>query len=156
LGGVLWCIRVALNALGGEPSALAGNLLFVVPLLFGAGLGGFYMDYWDRMATGFFVDLTLGIEEGVRISSFGFLILTLGLVVLGFATLKTEPLYRWNFLPLAIGTLTLFNVIVSSYDLLRTGISLLFGLGWLAWGILMLVDTRERRRNHRQIDADMR
>ncbi|CAN5602056.1 hypothetical protein BH24ACT20_BH24ACT20_05200 [soil metagenome] len=165
VGGVLWCLRVALDGFGGDPAAFAGRLLFVVPLLFCAGLAGFYVLYSARMrgegragfvqsfvglgflAAGFFADLTLGIEEGVRISSFGFIILTLGLVVLGFATLKTEPLYMWNFLPLAIGMLTLLNVIAGAYDLLRILISAIFGLGWLAWGILILVDPRETGEN---------
>ena len=123
-------------------------MLFVAPLLFGAGLAGFYARYSERMQgegrAGFaqafaglgFLTVGLGIEEGIRISSFGFLILTLGLVVLGFAMLRTEPLPIWNFLPLAIGMLTLLNVIVAGYDFLRVAISVLFGLGWLVWGRL--------------------
>ena len=158
VGGALWCLRVALDGIGDDPSAIAGRLLFVLPLLFGVGLAGFYARYSGRMrgegragfvqtfvglgflAAGFLMDLTLGIDEGIRISSFGFIILTLGLVLLGFATLKTEPLPMWNFLPLAIGMLTLFNVIAGGYDLLRVAISALFGLGWLAWGALILLD----------------
>ena len=160
-GGALWCLKMALDGIGGDPSTLAGRLLFVVPLLFGGGLAGFYARYSGRMrgegragfvqafvglgflTAGFLMDLTLGFDEGIRISSFGFIILTFGLVLLGFATLKTEPLPRWNFLPLAIGMLTLLNVIVGGYDILRIAISALFGLGWLLWGALILLDPRE-------------
>ncbi len=161
VGGVLWCLNIALDEIGGDPSTLAGRLLFVVPLLFGAGLAGFYARYSGRMrgegragfvqafvglsflAAGFLMDLTLGLEEGVKISSFGFIILTLGLVLLGFPMLKTEPLPMWNFLPLVLGMLTLFNVIAGGYDFLRIVISVLFGLGWLVWGMLIFLDTRE-------------
>ena len=160
-GGVLWCLKIALDGIGGDPSTFAERLLFFVPLLFGAGLAGFYARYSGRMrgegragfvqafvglaflAAGFLMDLTFGLEEGIRISSFGFIILTLGLVLLGFPMLKTEPLPMWNFLPLVLGMLTLFNVIVGGYDLLRIAISVLFGLGWLAWGVLIFVDNRQ-------------
>ena len=159
-GGLFWCLKIALDWIGGDPSTFAGRLLFIAPLLFGVGLAGFYARYSGRMrgegrsgfvqafvglgflTVGFILDLTVGIEEGIRISSFGFIILTLGLVVLGFAMLKTEPLPTWNFLPLAIGMLTLLNVIVAGYDSLRVGVSVLFGLGWLAWGALILLDHR--------------
>lgn len=160
-GGLLWCLRVALDGVGGDTSTLAGRSLFLVPLLFGAGLAGFYARYSGTMrgdgrggfvqtfvglgflAVGFFMDLTLGLEGGIRVSSFGFIILTLGLVLLGFATIKNEPLLTWNFLPLAIGTLTLFNVILGSYEALRVLISVLFGLAWIVWGTLVFLDTRE-------------
>lgn len=159
-GGALWCLNVVLDAIGG-PFTVTERLLFVLPLLFGAGLAGFYVLYSERMrgegragfvqafaglgflAAGFLMDLTIGVDEGSRISSFGFIILTLGLVLLGFATLKTEPLPLWNFLPLALGMLTLFNVIAGGYDLLRVAISALFGIGWIAWGALIFTDSRE-------------
>ncbi len=165
VGGVLWCLNVVLDRIGGDPATVAERLLFILPLLFGAGLAGFYVRYSGRMrgqgnagfvqgfvglaflAAGFLMDLTLGIEEGIRISSFGFIILTLGLVLLGFATLKTEPLPAGNFLPLALGMLTLFNVIAGGYDLLRVAISALFGLGWLVWGLLVFLDSRESERD---------
>lgn len=160
VGGIIWCLRIVLDEIGGDPSEFMGRLLFIAPLLFGVGLIGFYARYSERMrgegrtglvqafvglgflTVGFILDLTIGIEEGIQISSFGFIILTLGLVVLGFTMLKVEPLPMWNFLPLAIGMLTLLNVIVSGYDFLRVAISVLFGLGWLAWGALILLDTR--------------
>ena len=159
-GGALWCLNVVLNSIGG-PSTFTARLLFVLPLLFGAGLAGFYARYSGRMrgegragfvqafvglgflTAGFLMDLTIGLDEGVRISSFGFIILTLGLVLLGFPVLKIEPLPMWNFLPLALGMLTLLNVVATSYDLLRAAISVLFGLCWLAWGVLIFVDNRE-------------
>ncbi|MGB3683066.1 MAG: hypothetical protein WA990_11340, partial [Rubrobacteraceae bacterium] len=136
-GGVLWCLRVVLEEIGGDVSTLAGRLLFVLPVLFILGLAGFYVNYSGRMrgegragfvqavvglgflAAGFLISLTFGIEEGTRISSFGFIILTLGLVILGFVTLKTEPMPAWNFLPLALGMLTLVNVIATGYDSVR-------------------------------------
>ncbi|MGB3682755.1 MAG: hypothetical protein WA990_09755, partial [Rubrobacteraceae bacterium] len=64
-------------------------------------------------------------------------------VILGFVTLKTEPMPAWNFLPLALGMLTLVNVIATGYDSVRVAISILFGLGWLVWGTLILLDPRE-------------
>ncbi len=160
-GGALWCLKIVLDGIGGDPSTLAGRLLFVAPLFFGAGLAGFYTRYSGSMrgegragfvqafvglgflAAGFLMDLTIGLNEGIRISSFGFIILTLGLVLLGFPMLKTEPLPTGNFLPLALGMLTLLNVVAVGYDIPRVAISVLFGLGWIAWGTLILLDTRE-------------
>lgn len=165
VGGALWCLNVVLDRIGGEPATVSERALFILPLLFGAGLAGFYVRYSGRMqgqgnagfvqgfvglaflAAGFLMDLTVGVDEGLRISSFGFIILTLGLILLGFATLKTEPMPTGNFLPLALGMLTLFNIITGGYELLRIAISILFGLGWFVWGMLIYLDTREPERD---------
>lgn len=156
LGGVLWAVNAALYR-GGDFGPAAG-LLFLLPLLFALGLAGVYVRYAGRMqnqgnagfvqsfaglallAAGLFGDLTLGVEGSARAVTFGYLILTLGLVLLGFAVLKTEPLSRWNFLPLALGLITPFSIIVSGVEPLQVTLSALFGIGWAALGYILLSD----------------
>lgn len=161
VGGALWSLKVVLD--GTEPAGggIADALLFVLPLLFGAGLAAIYAQYSGDMAGegtagfvqsfaglallsgGLFADLTLGVENTTRIVSFGFIILSLGLVILGFATLKTEPLPMWNFLPLALGLLTPLNILIGDAPLIRLAISAAFGLGWVVFGALVFLDHRE-------------
>jgi hypothetical protein len=161
LGGVLWAVKVVHDGLSpGEGGGVADPLFFVLPLLFAGGLAGFYVRYSGEMAgegtagfaqsfaglailvAGYFVNLTLQVEDAARALSFGFIILTLGLVVLGFATLKTEPLPAGNFLPLAMGLLTPLTIIVGGDALLQAVLSALFGVGWLALGVLVVVGPR--------------
>ena len=160
IGGVLWSLKVLLDGTDAQDAGVADPFMFVLPLLFGAGLVGLYDRYAGSMqghggagftqsfaglallTGGFFADLTLEIEGATRIVSFGFIILTLGLIVLGFATLKTEPLPVGNFLPLALGMLTPLNIIVGQFPLPRLAISVLFGIGWLALGVLVLTNSR--------------
>ncbi|MGB3633018.1 MAG: hypothetical protein WA982_03150 [Rubrobacteraceae bacterium] len=161
VGGALWSIKVVLDGPDPSGTGLDDVLLFLLPILFGAGLAGLYAKYSGDMAgegnagfvqsfagltmlsAGLFADLTLGLENTTRIISFGFIILTLGLVILGFAMLKNEPLPLWNFLPLVLGLLTPLNLIVGDAPFIRLAISAAFGLGWLALGTLVFLDRRE-------------
>lgn len=160
LGGILWAVKVVHDGLAPGESGVADPLFFVLPLLFLGGLAGFYGRYSEEMegeglagfaqsfaglailAAGYFLNLTLQIEDTARIVSFGFIILTLGLVVLGFATLKTEPLPAGNFLPLVMGLLTPLTIIIGGDALLQAAISALFGIGWLALGVLIVIGPR--------------
>ncbi len=160
VGGALWSLKIVLY--GPEPGGnIADLLFFFLPILFGAGLAGLYARYSGEMAgegnagfvqsfaglallsAGLFADLTLGLENTTRIVSFGFIILTLGLVILGFAMLKNEPLPMWNFLPLALGLLTPLNILIGDAPLIQLAISAAFGLGWLSLGTLVFLDQRE-------------
>ena len=161
VGGALWSTKILLDGPTPSGTGLYDVLLFLLPILFGAGLAAFYVRYSADMAgegnagfvqsfaglamlsAGLFADLTLGLENTTRIVSFGFIILTLGLLILGFATLKYEPLPYGNFLPLALGLLTPLNLIIGDAPVIRLGISAAFGLGWLALGTLILMDRRE-------------
>lgn len=156
LGGALWAVNAALYR--GEEFGPASGLLFVLPVLFILGLAGVYVRYSGRMqnqgnagftqslvgltmlAGGFLADLTLGIEDTARIATFGYIILTFGLVLLGYATLKTEPLPRWNFLPLALGLVTPFGIILTGVEPLQVALSAVFGIGWAALGYILLTD----------------
>ena len=156
VGGALWSLKVLLDGTNAEDAGVADPFMFLLPVLFGVGLAGLYARYSGSMhghggagftqsfaglallAGGLFADLTLGVEGAVRIVSFGFIILTLGLIILGFATLRTEPLPVGNFLPLALGMLTPLNIIVGPFPLPRLAISVLFGIGWLVLGVLVL------------------
>ena len=161
VGGALWSIKVVLDGPNPPGSGLDEALFFILPILFGVGLAGVYARYSGVMrgegnagfvqsfagltllSAGLFADLTLGLENTTRIISFGFIILTLGLVILGFATLKNEPLPLWNFLPLALGLLTPLNLLIGDAPLVRLAISAAFGLGWLAIGTIVFLDRRE-------------
>lgn len=161
VGGMLWSLKVILDGPNPAEGGLADALFFVLPILFGAGLAGVYARYSGEMAgegnagfvqsfaglallsAGLFADLTLDLEDTTRIVSFGFIILTLGLLILGFAMLKTEPLPMWNFLPLVLGMLTPLNILIGDAPLIRLAISVAFGLGWLALGALVFLDRRE-------------
>ncbi len=162
LGGALWAVKVLNDGFVPGESGVADPIFFVLPLLFIWGLAGFYIRYSEDMegegtagfaqsfaglailAAGYFLNLTLQVEDTARIVSFGFIILTLGLVVLGFATLKTEPLPAGNFLPLVMGLLTPLTIIIGGEALLQASISALFGIGWLALGVLVLIGPRTR------------
>lgn len=150
VGGVLWSLKVVIDGPDPAPGGLDDALFFLLPILFGAGLAGIYARYSGIMegegnagfvqsfagivllSAGLFADLTLGLEDTTRIVSFGFIILTLGLLILGFAMLKTEPLPVLNFLPLALGLLTPLNILIGDAPLIQLAISAAFGLGWSA------------------------
>lgn len=159
-GGALWSLKVIVD--GPEPGdGLADDLFFLLPILFGISLAGIYARYSEGMGRegnagfvqsfaglallsgGLFADLTLGLENTTRIVSFGFIILTLGLMLLGFAMLKTEPLPQANFLPLALGLLTPLNILVGDAPTIQLLISIVFGFGWVALGVLVFTDHRE-------------
>lgn len=153
-GGVLWSAKAILDGVG--PGSGADRLFFIVPLLLLVGLVGLYGPYAGHtkglgkagftqafvglalLAGGFAASLTLGVEGAVRVSSFGFLILAFGLILLGLEFLKTEPLPSWNFLPLALGLLVPLATIAGDLASLRMAFSVLFGLGWAMLGYLLL------------------
>jgi hypothetical protein len=159
LGGALWIFRVVVEGSGApEPGGFASSWFFVVPLFLLFSLTGTYVLYRDRLgslgqagitqgciglgflAVGFLVDLALGLEGVVRISSFGFLILTLGMVLLGYATVRSDLFYRWNFLPLAIGIAIPLDIIVGGIFWAQIAVSVFFGLCWVLLGYLVWSD----------------
>lgn len=163
VGGVLWGLKVSLDGLA-PASGLAETtdaLFFVAPLLMTAGFAGFHARYAGRitgmgrtgfvngfiglalLVVGFASGLSLGVEEAVRISSFGFLILAFGLVLLGLEVMKVAALPRWNFLPLAMGLLVPLSVISADAALLRVPLSALFGLGWVLLGLVLFWDAAD-------------
>ena len=158
LGGALWALKAILdeNAVLARADDATDALFFVVPVLLLAGSVGLYIRYAGRVrgwggagfiqtftglvliAGGFAADLSFGLEGAERASSFGFLILAFGLVLLGFDTLKFEALPRWNALPLAMGLLIPLSAISGSLAPLRGVLSVLFGLGWVLLGYLLV------------------
>lgn len=161
LGGALWSVKVVADGANPSEGGLGDILFFLVPILFGAGLAGLYSRYSGDMrgegnagfvqsfaglallAAGLFADFTLGLENTTRIVSFGFIILTLGLLILGFSMLKNEPLPLFNFLPLVLGLLTPLNIVVSGAPVIQLAISAAFGLGWSALGAIVFLDRSE-------------
>ncbi len=170
LGGITWSVKAALD--GGAPTPEPGPtdvLLLVAPLLMLAGVAGLHERYGERMAgtgrMGFaqsFIGLTLlalgfltelfGVEGAERIASFGFLILAFGLLLIGFVTLRDEALPRWNFLPLALGLLIPLATVAGEFHWLRIVFSILFGIGWVLLGYLLVSETRQRRSGPRVPD----
>lgn len=158
LGGVIWAINAVFYEGSANPDNLINNLLFLAPLLFIAGLVGFYFRYADAMqgagsggfvqtfaglgllTGGFIAGDLFGFEEAARVLSFGFIIVTLGLVLFGFAFLKMEPLPHSNFLPLALGIALPASIIFGNIEVLRIVVSVLFGLGWSLFGAVLFSD----------------
>lgn len=160
VGGALWGVKVILD--GVAPASriadLTDDFYFVAPLLMLAGLAGVHARYSPRirgigrtgfvngfiglvlLAAGFVAGLSFGSEEAMRISSFGFLILAFGLVLLGLETIKAGAFPRWSFLPLAMGLLVPLSVVFGDVALLRAPLSALFGLGWVLLGLVLLQD----------------
>ncbi len=158
LGGVIWAVNAVFDAGSTGSDNLINDLLFLSPLLFIAGLIGFYFRYAGRMqgiGSGGFVQTFAGLgllvggfvagdlfdfEEAARVLSFGFIIVSLGLVLFGFAFLKVEPLPYLNFLPLALGIALPASIIFGNIEVLRVVVSVLFGLGWSLFGIILFSD----------------
>ena len=163
LGGALWDLKAILDAddAVAGPNGATDALFFVVPLLLSVGLAGLYARYAGLVPglgqTGFYPglygartprcgfrsQLSFKVEGSEQILSFGFLILAFGLVLLGFATLKTEALARRNFLPLAVGVLIPLEVIPGGVAPLGVVLSAPFGLGWVPLGYLLWTDKAE-------------
>jgi hypothetical protein len=161
VGGVLWGVKVLIDGFSTSARFLeiTDAPFFVAPLLMAAGLAGIHTRYSSRirgmgrtgfvngfiglalLAVGLAGDLSFGVEEAVRISSFAFLILAFGLVLLGLEVLKVAALPRWNFVPLAMGLLVPLSVISGDAALLRAPLSALFGIGWVLLGLVLLSDT---------------
>lgn len=165
LGGALWTSRVVFEGtIAPEPGGFASAWFFVVPLLLLSGLAGVYALYRERLATlgqagvtqsciglgflaaGFLGDFALGIEGAGRVSSFGFLIFTLGMVLLGYATIRSEVFPRWNTLPLVIGVAVPLDILLGEVYWARVAVSAFFGLCWVLFGYLIWSDARETER----------
>jgi hypothetical protein len=163
VGGVLWGAKAGLDGIA--PASWIADLMdalyFLAPLLMLVGLVGVHARYSSQimgmgrtgfvncfiglalLIVGFASGLSFGVEEAMRISSFGFLILAFGLVLLGLEVLKAAALPRWNFLPLAMGLLVPLSVISGDAVLLRAPLSVLFGLGWVLLGLVLLSDAAD-------------
>lgn len=160
-GGALWSVKVIVDGLAPPRAGAATDaFFFVAPLLMLAGFAGFHARYSARitgmgrtgfvnafiglvlLVVGFASGLSFGAQEALRISSFGFLILAFGLVLLGLEVLKVDALPRWSFLPLAIGLLVPLSVVSGDNELLRVPLSALFGLGWVLLGSVLLADAK--------------
>lgn len=165
LGGALWAFRVVLEGTSApESDGFANAWFFTVPLLLLFGLAGVYVLYRQRLASlgqagvtqgciglgflaaGFLGDFTLGIEGAGRVSSFGFLIFTFGMVLLGYATVRSDLFPRWNFLPLAIGIVVPLDIILGEISWARVVVSAFFGLCWVLLGYLVWSDAGETER----------
>jgi hypothetical protein len=163
VGGALWGTKASLDGIA-PASGIAGLtdvFFFLAPLLMLVGLVGVHARYSPRITgmgrtgfvnsfiglalliAGFVSGLSFGVGEAMRISSFGFLILAFGLVLLGLEVLKAAVLPRWNFLPLAMGLLVPLSVISGDAVLLRAPLSALFGLGWVLLGLVLLWDAAD-------------
>lgn len=163
VGGAFWGIKAIIDGFA-PASRLLGftdALFFVAPLLMIVGLVGVHARYAERikgmgrtgfvngfiglalLVAGFASGLSFGVEGAMRISSFGFLILAFGLVLLGLEAMKVAALPRWNFLPLAMGLLVPLSVISGDAVLLRAPLSALFGLGWILFGLVLLSDAAD-------------
>lgn len=155
LGGILW----AANVLFGEGAGGGGTisaLLSVMPVLFAGGLVGLYLRYdvgsspgkaglaqgfagLALLASGFVADATgYGVAE--QLLSFGLIIFALGLVLVGFAYLKDEPMPRLNSLPFGVGMLVPVSLILAPVHPLGLVASALFGAGWVLLGALLVAD----------------
>lgn len=156
LGGALWFFRAILEGSSApEPGGFTSAWFFVVPLLLLAGLAGTYVLHGERLAglgqagitqgcvglgflaAGFLADFMLGIEGASRVASFGFLVLAVGMVLLGYATFQREVFPRWNFLPLAIGATVPLDILLGGISWARVAVSAFFGLGWMLLGFLL-------------------
>lgn len=134
---VLLLLLVGLAELRGRYAARSGRLGKVGLILALIGLAlmlvGNVVEFWvaggirERMTT---IDLIGWIGY-----SLGYLLLAVGLVLLGVATLRAQVLPRWNGVPLLIGLLVLpMYFTVTSGASVGAVLAVLFGLGWVALG----------------------
>ncbi len=164
IGGSLWGAKVILDGISpdGSVSEATDSFFYIAPLLLIFGLAGFHSRHaaviqgmgrtgfvnafigLAMLVGGFVGGFTFGIEQAMRISSFGFLILAFGLVLLGLETMKASALPYWNFLPLVMGLLVPLSVISGDAALLRAPLSALFGLSWVLLGLVLLSDVKSK------------
>jgi hypothetical protein len=126
LGGVLFSAKILWEMAGVVPlntTDITDTLFFIVPLLWLAGLSGFYARCTERYGplgnTGFMLSLagltigTIGSLVGAWIEPLrlaywlGFRFLCVGLGLLGIATIGARALHGWSVLPLVLGLLGL-------------------------------------------------
>lgn len=152
LGGFLWAGE---GILGG---VVPQTLLFIAPLLFAPGLAGFYFRHratlkglgqsgftqgvvgLGLLAAGFFGAYTLGDPSLLRIASFGFFITAFGLVLTGYACMKEGVLPGFDWLPLALGAVAPLGLLLGDGGAPGLALSVVFGGGWVAFGVLILLD----------------
>ena len=163
LGGVLWSASIFVSDLN---STIADILFFLIPLLFLVGLAGLYthcrgrLGVWEALSRmGFLTGvvglvvasigtLGTGVQGGgflwvAELSwwafAFGYFVLSLGLLLLGYFILQTGPLTRLRGLPLGIGILGLLVILIPPWAFPGAGVVWgLYGLGWavLGYGLL--------------------
>lgn len=157
LGGLLW----AANVLFGEGAGGGGAVtifLSAMPVMFAAGLVGMFLRYdvgsspgkagfgqglaGLALLLGGFVTDAAGYGVAEQLLSFGLIIFALGLVLVGFAYLKDEPMPRFNFLPFGVGILIPISLVLAPLEPLGLVVSALFGAGWVMLGALLFVDAK--------------
>lgn len=139
LGGVLFSAKILWEMAGVVPlntTDITDTLFFVVPLLWLAGLSGFYARCTERYGPlgniGFMVSLsglavgTIGSLIGAWVEPLrlgywlGFRFLCLGLVLLGIATIGARALPGgWSILPLVLGLLGLGRALFTFFAVTR-------------------------------------
>lgn len=155
LGGILWAANVLFGeGVGG--GGVVSALLSVIPVMFAAGLVGLFLRYdvgsspgkaglgqglagLALLAGGFVTDAA-GYGVGEQLLSFGLIIFALGLVLVGFAYLKDEPMPRLNSLPFGVGILVPLSLVLAPVEPLGLVASVLFGVGWVLLGALLFAD----------------
>ncbi len=156
LGGVMWAANVIFGQGIGAGSAIS-LLLAAMPLMFAGGLAGLYLRYdigsspgkaglgqslagLALLAGGFVTD-AVGFGVAEQVLSFGLIIFAFGLVLLGFAYLKDEPMPYFNSLPLGVGLLIPVSLVLAPIEPLGLVVSALFGAGWVVLGALLFADS---------------
>jgi hypothetical protein len=155
LGGVLWTVNVIFGQGIGAGSAIS-VLLAAMPLLLAGGIAGLYLRYdtgsspgkaglgqslagLALLAGGFITD-ALGFGVAEQVLSFGLIIFAFGLVLVGFAYLKDEPMPYLNSLPLGVGLLIPLSLVLAPLEPLGLVASAIFGAGWVLLGALLFAD----------------
>jgi len=142
---VLLLILVGLAGLRGRYAGRCGRLGragFAVALVgLALMLAGNVVEFW--IAGGIREQMTALDLAGWIGYSLGYLLLTVGLVLVGGAWLRVRAFARWNALPLAMGALVLpLFVTVTSGNAAGAVLAVPFGLGWVALGYALGRDTR--------------
>ncbi len=122
---------------GGFALALVGLALMLV---------GNVVEFW--VAGGVRDQMTTADLIGWITYSLGYLLLAVGLVLLGVGSLRGKIFPRWNGVPLLIGVLVLpMYVTVTGGMSVGAVLSVLFGLGWVVLGYLLSVSGTRQPEN---------
>jgi hypothetical protein len=160
LGGLLWG-AAALLRLAGAPPVVSDALYLAATVALLAGVFGFYVMYAQGMGgvgqAGFIQSLIgLGMlgaglvleffsEAARQITSFGFLIVALGFVLVGYSALYNEPLPRWNFLPLVVAAFIPLDILFGGLaPAVSSALSVGFGASWVVLGYLLWLEPEDR------------